>query len=130
MANPLTIVTTLGALLFGIWWFTGGGCKGDGNLVGPNSPLCFDASVLGINMGGGGDEPTADEVEQADLETEEEGPGAGPDEDPEAATQKAGEIAAREFREKYPGGIHPATPSKANLASYYASYVGNNITVA
>lgn len=131
MANPLTIVTLVGAIIFGIWWFTGGGCKGDGKLAGPNSALCFDASSIGIKLPG------------SDAATDVDAPIDDPDIDPagggsDAEIQRLDKARKKLVDEgstgdRYPDGRPlPITPAakKSSLAHAFAAGIEDQITIA
>jgi len=107
----MTIIALGAVAIFGIWWFTGGGCKPENStngVTGPEGSLCFDMSVLGINPGGG--EPPVDEVPPED-EAEPE------DEEP---------VNKVPLVSRFPG----KNPYAGNLAQAYAASLQDSITIA
>ena len=95
MANALTIVATVGAVLFAGWFLLGEGCKGvEGGtgMTGPDKPLCFNWEEIQARLKGEGADAgeTAPPEGGADAGGEEDGgggdeDGGGGDEDKEPA---------------------------------------------
>src|SRR5262245_23218546 len=118
--NPTGILVLVGAIGFFLFYLSKQGCKGDGNLTGPNTPLCFQGwEAFGIG-GGGGDVGDPGEVDSSD--------------DPEIPTILQKNI--RDMRDNpkpYPlkSRFGPgANPNAVNLAQAYAAGIQDQITVA
>lgn len=112
MGKETTIIALVGAFIFGMWYFNKNGCDTD------IEALCWNGPSIEEMFSGGGKEVEAPPLEQLPANEEEA----------EAQTEEAGEVAAKRWIEKYPRGIHPATPSKAALAHAY--FVNNRISIA
>ena len=128
MANPTSLLITIAAIGFFLFYLTKQGCKGDGanGLTGENMPLCFpgfEALGVGGGLGGGFTEEDIEEVSERNQARQITPP------------EKRGIISNTQTSDPVGSGGGVGGPSKpvrgfGGLAQAFASYVNNRITVA
>ena len=129
MGKELTILAVAASVIFGVWFFSKEGCKGDGanGLTGPEGSLCWSGDSLQDMLGGiGGGDKDIPVLQTEDGPQEVSRLRYAPGSTPGSLTP-ADRGGTPESRSRSTGG-GVGGPSKAALAHAY--FVNNRISIA